>query len=126
MFLYLNRLPYSQHPVRAIHMVLLGAFLLLFGAGCYFFGVLLTVRLLLLVLMLYAAGLSIFIIRRVVDAWRTKETRTLYGPVSLAERPTLFVVLCAVQVLAPLALMGVVIIMAQGPKIQLFHWIWTR
>lgn len=123
---YFNRLPYSQHPVRAIHMVLLAAYLLVFAVSWYLFGVLLTARLLLLVMMLYIVGLWVFLIRRTARAWRTKETLTLYGSVTLAERPTLFVVLCAVQILTPVALIGVFIFMAQNPQIQLFHWIWTR
>ena len=123
---YFNRLPYSQHPVRAGHIALLALFLLLYGVSWYLFGVLLTARLLLLVMMLYVVGLWIFLIRRVVFALRRQETVTLYGPVTLAARPTLFVVLCAVQLLIPLVLIGVLIFMAQEPQIQLFRWIWTR
>lgn len=122
---YFNRLPYSQHPVRAAHVVLLASFLLLFGISGYLFGVLLTTRLLLLVVMLYVVGLWIFLIHRVAHALRCQETLTLYGPVTLAARPTLFVVLCVVQVLAPPALIGVVIFTAQEPQIQLFRWILT-
>jgi len=86
---YFNRLPYSLHPVRRIHVVMIVGFLLVFVASWYLVGALLTVRLLLLGMILYTAGLWIFFIRRAARALRTKETLTIYGPVALAQRPML-------------------------------------
>ena len=120
---YFNRLPYSLHPVRRIHVVMIVGFLLVFVASWYLVGALLTVRLLLLGMILYTAGLWIFFIRRAARALRTKETLTIYGPVALAQRPMLFAILLVLQILMPLALLGVLIFQGQAPHIQLFRWI---
>jgi hypothetical protein len=120
---YFNRLPYSLHPVRRMHVVMIGGFLLLFVASSYFFGALLSVRLLLLGMLLYAAGLFVFFICRAARALRTKETLTIYGPVVLTQRPILFTALLVLQVLMPLALICVLIFHGQAPHIQLFQWI---
>jgi hypothetical protein len=107
---------------------MLVGFLLLFVASWQLLGALLTVRVLLLGVMLYFAGLWVFFVRRAARALRARETRTMYGPVALAERPTLFTVLLALQILMPLALIGIVIFL-QAPHVQLFRWIvsiWTQ
>ena len=57
MFPYFNRPPYSQYPVRAVHMLGMAALLLPFAAVSYLGGVLFAVRLLLIAMMLYVAGL---------------------------------------------------------------------
>jgi len=120
---YFNRPPYSQHPVRPLHLVLIAVYLVLFAASWWLLGGLLTLRLLVLGMMLYAVGLWSFFIRRALRALRTKETLTIYGSVALADRPTLFVVLWIVQVTTPLVLLAVLVFVARD--LQLFRWVWT-
>ena len=123
---YFKKPPYSNHPVRPIHIGMIAAFILLFAAGSYFLGALLTLRLLILGMMLYAVGLWIYFLFHLARALHRKEAPTLYGPVTLADRPALFVVICVGLVLVPLLLLGgLIYIAAQDPQLQVFQWLRT-
>ena len=120
---YFNRLPYSRHPVRRIHVVLIVVFLLLLFVSCYLLGGLPTLRLLLFGMLLYSVGLGIYLFYLAIRALRTREMFTLYGRVGLAERPVLFLCSWLLLVLLPIALLGFLIFLAQEPDIHILHWI---
>jgi hypothetical protein len=118
---YLNRVP--SPPVRSWHVAWAVCLPLVLVAGCYFFGDVPTMRLLMGGMVLCTLWVAVFFPYHAVRALRRKELVGFYGRVSFVERPALFSLLVAyliaIGVLGPIALIALTLHEARRLGIRL-------
>ena len=61
-----------------------------------------------------------------MHALRVRQMQTVYGAVPLDTRPVLFAATWTALAITAPVLLGVLVLEARAPHMQLFQWIWPR